>query len=157
VYREPSVVDVLLHHRGTESRAADDAYAALFVRTASTLDELLTVPASRFAALHGWNGEAVVPSPTGFTAVLSGASAVHRLPEALDVFMPRALSIDLNLIDVPYGPFVMLVAVPGSGAESAPAPAGLTASSGMATLVRAWPRAAMRIVHAEQRRPVPVP
>jgi hypothetical protein len=82
-------------------------------------------------------------------------SAVHRLPLALDAFVPRAISIDVDLSAVATGDHVLLVAVCGGSTETPPAPAGL--QNGVSTvvdLVRAWPRAAMRLVQVVGARPV---
>ena len=148
-------VDVTVHHRDTRPVAADGAYTALFWRSATDETTLLAALADPFDVLHGWNGAATVPTPAGWNRVTFGGSSVHRLPVALDAFMPRAISIDLDLSGVAVGDHVLMVAVCGSSAENAPAPAGLVAgASTVVDLVRAWPRAAMRLIRVTDARRV---
>jgi hypothetical protein len=147
VYAEPSTVDVLIHHRDTRAMPAKDAYTSLFYRTAPTALELLGSPAAAFNVLSTWNGANTVPIPTGWTLVqqkLADGSftSLHQLPVALDAFMPRAISIDVDLTGKTG--YVLLFAVCGDSAED-PSPWPSTAPT-VSDLVKAWPRAAMRLV-----------
>jgi len=154
VYAEPCTVDVLLHHRDTRPLAANDAYVALFWRSAPSDATLLAELAETFASLHVWSGDAAVPTPAGWNRVSVSGTAVHRLPVALDAFMPRAVSIDVDLSTVSPGDHVLFVAVCGGSSETPPAPAGLqNGVSTVADMVRAWPRAAMRLVQVTGARP----
>ena len=156
VYAEPCTVDVLVHHRDTRPIAANGAYTALFWKSAASDVALLAELADPFATLHAWSGATPVPTPAGWNQVTVSGSAVHRLPVPLDAFMPRAISIDVDLSAVNAGDHVLFVAVSGGGPESPPlAPAGLQAGvSTVVDLVRAWPRAAMRLVQVAGARPV---
>ena len=143
VRSEPCTVDVLLHHRDTRPVDANDAYVALFFRVAPGSVALLAERASTFDALHEWRGTATVPVPAGWTRV----GTVHRLPVTLDAFMPKAISIDVDLSAVPLGHHVLFLAVCGSSDDPAsPAPEGLSATSTIVDMARAWPRAALRLV-----------
>ena len=156
VYAEPCTVDILVHHRDTRPLVANDPYTALFWRSAPSDATLLAELAETFASLHTWAGAPAVPTPTGWNRVSVSGSAVHRLPLALDAFMPRAISVDVDLSAVTPGDHVLFVAVCGGSTESPPlAPTGLQAGvSTIVDLVRAWPRAAMRLVQVAGARPV---
>lgn len=149
VHREAAMVDVLLHHRDTRALTANDAYAALYWRAGQSLDALLALRASAFAPVHTWQGVGNAPA----VAAWNSASGVARLNAPLDAFMPKAVSIPLDLADLSIvGPYVALVAVCGSPAEAAPAPTGLPPSATIVDLVRRWPRAALRVVELSGRR-----
>jgi hypothetical protein len=156
VYAEPCAVDVLVHHRDTRPLVANDAYTALFWRSAPSDAALLALLADPFASLHAWAGATPVPTPAGWNVVSTSGGAVHRLPHTLDAFMPRAISIDVDLSAVAAGDHVLFLAVCGGTTESPPvAPAGMQAGvSTVVDLVRAWPRAAMRLVQVAGARPV---
>lgn len=148
VYQEPSVVDVLLHHRDTRPMPANDGYVALFRRELPTDVALLAEPASTFATLHGWAGGALPVIPNWTT------SGVQRLPAAIDAFMPRAVSMNVDLTTIGAGNHVLFLAVCGGSAEPAPpAPAGLAAAATIGDLVQAWPRSALRLVQVVGPRP----
>ncbi|MBC7841318.1 MAG: hypothetical protein H7099_03365, partial [Gemmatimonadaceae bacterium] len=123
VYKEPSVVDVLLHHRDTRPMAANGGYVALFWRELPTDVALLAEVASTFAPLHAWTGGALPVIPNWTT------SGVQRLPVAIDAFMPRAVSTNVDLSAIGAGNHVLFLAVCGGSAEPAPpAPVGLPAA-----------------------------
>lgn len=157
VYAEPSTVDVLLHHRDTRHLIPNDAYTALFLKSGSDPATLLAELASTFSALFTWNGTAGVPEPTGWSAVLKGTSKVHHLSTTLDAFNPRAISVDVNLASVAKGRFILFLAVCGSSAETPPPPVDLKPTSTIVDLVRAWPRAALRLVQVVGPRPTTSP
>jgi hypothetical protein len=162
VYAEKCVIDVLLHHRDTRAVAANDAYVALFMKQGATPAALLAEPASTFTTLHAWSGSTPVPQPAGWTRVEVSGSALHKLPTTLDAFMPRAISVEVDLTTaigqataMPVGTHVMFVAVCGSSAESPPpAPVGLVGASTIADLAVRWPRSALRLVQVVGPRPV---
>jgi hypothetical protein len=155
VYAEPCTVDVLLHHRDTRPLVPNDAHTALFWKDGPSDTALLAEVASTFTALHAWTGAATVPTPAGWNRVEVSGSAVHRLASKLDAFMPRAVSINVDLSGVTTpGNHVLFLAVCGSSAEAPPAPAGLTGSSTIVDLALAWPRAALRLVQVVGPRPV---
>ncbi len=154
-YAEKSVVDILLHHRDTRPTDPNDAYVALFMRKASNPATLLALLAQPFAPLHLWTGVPSVPTPAGWTCVKVGANSVHRLPLRLDAFMPRAISVAVDLsTGFAVGDHVLLLAVCGSSKMFPALPANLTAASTVSDLVRAWPRAAMRMIQIVGPRPV---
>ncbi len=148
VHSEPCRVDVLLHHRDTRPLPVAGAYTAILMKTSANSATLLAERASRFNALHAWDGTTPVPAIVGWTPISAGATTVHRLPTTLDAFMPKAVSVDVDLSAVPRGHHVLLMAICGGTAEVPPAPVGLTATSTLGDMVRAWPRAAMRLVQA---------
>jgi hypothetical protein len=148
VHSEPCRVDVLLHHRDTRPLPVAGAYTVLLMKTSANSATLLAERASRFNPLHAWDGSTPVPAVVGWTAISAGATTVHRLPTTLDAFMPKAISVDVDLSAIPRGHHVMLMAICGGSAEVPPAPVGLTATSTLGDMVRAWPRAAMRLVQA---------
>lgn len=148
-------VDVTLHHRDTRAVPANGAYTALFTKSAPSKDALLAELAENFSGLYGWTGGATVPTPAGWTRVLANGSAVHRLAAPLDAYLPRAVSIDLDLSAEVAGTHVLLFAVCGSSAETPPVPDGMVDGvSTVVDLVRAWPRAAMRLVQVTDPRRV---
>ena len=161
VYGEKCVVDVLLHHRDTRALAANDAYMALFMKQGATPAALLAEAASAFTGLHAWAGSTPVPQPAGWTRVEVSSNALHTLTSKLDAFMPRAISVEVDLttavgqaLPMPVGAHVMFFAVCGSSAESPPpAPVGLVAASTIADLVVRWPRSALRLVQVAGPRP----
>ena len=153
-YAEKSVVDILLHHRDSRPTDANDAYTALFMRKAADSATLRALLAQPFAPLHAWTGTTPVPTPTDWTLVSVGANSVHKLPARLDAFMPRAISVELDLsTGFAAGDHVLLFAVCGSSKMVPVVPAGLMAASTVEDLVRAWPRAAMRIIQVMGPRP----
>ena len=156
VYAEPCCVDVLLHHRDTRALPANDAYTALFMKQDATPAALLAEPAAKFATLNAWAGDASVPVPVGWTRVDVNGSGVHRLPSKLDAFMPRAISINVDLSGVAaVGAHVLFLAVCGGSAESPPPPpVGLVGTSTIGDLVVRWPRSALRLVQVVGPRPL---
>jgi hypothetical protein len=158
VYREPSTVEVLLHHRDTRPLDVDDAWVVLLWAhdpSPAALQALAVagVPAYAEAAAAG---TAPAAPPAGWTlAAAGGGGACHRLRVPLDARIPRAVPIDLDLSAVPAGAAVLLLAVVGSGTDAdRPAPVG--APAGVGDLVRAWPYAAARLLTVVDA-PVPPP
>ena len=148
VYAEASRVDVLLHHRDTRALSSNDAYVGLFFRELASNAALLAELASTFTPLHAWQGGAI-PAVTNWTS-----AGKQQLAAPLDAFMPKAVSFDVNLSAVATGNHVLFLAVCGSTVEAPPAPAGLTGTSTIGDLVRAWPRSALRLVQVVGPRPV---
>ena len=153
-YAEKSVVDILLHHRDSRPTDANDAYAALFMRKAADSATLRALLAQPFAVLNAWTGTTPVPAVTDWTLVSVGASSVYKLAPKLDAFMPRAVSVELDLsTGFSAGDHVLLMAVCGSSKMTPVVPANITATSTVEDLVRAWPRAAMRMIQIMGPRP----
>jgi hypothetical protein len=154
VFSEKCVVDVLLHHRDTRQLATNDAYIALFWLEDPDPAVLMAEPAAKFAMLNTWAGTSPVPTPAGW----SGGAAVFKLPATLDAFMPRAVSIDLDLNLVHDGNHLLLLAVCGSSADvPPPLPGAMTGTATIGDLVRTWPRAALRLLKVTTRPPAPPP
>jgi hypothetical protein len=156
VFREPSTVDVLLHHRDSRPVQSPNAFAVLLWRFAPTAAALLTtgfadLPPFLAAVLAAGVGGAAPPTPAGWNvATAVGGSAMRPLSATLDARLPRAVSIDVDLSTVPSGNRVLLFAMVGSADDDAvTAPVGAPAN--VADLVRAWPNAAMRIVRVVNR------
>jgi hypothetical protein len=154
LFSEPSVVDVLVHHRDIRPLAASDAFAILLWREDASQAALLGLDVStlRTYASAAAAGGPAPAAPAGWNRVLTGGSALHRLPVPLDARMPRAVSIELDLNAVGAGHFVLLVAFAGSSLDRcAAAPVGLPAAPTIADLVRRWPYAAARLINLTPR------
>ncbi|BCJ75226.1 hypothetical protein CS0771_47700 [Catellatospora sp. IY07-71] len=156
VFREPSVVDVLVHHRDARPLPAGDAKVVLLMRTAPTAAALLAADASGvpgyIAAVIGGGTPA---APAGWRTVPASGTVTHPLTVELSARMPRAVSIDVNLSTEPLNDFAVFLAVTFSSADqaaAAPSPA-LPAAGSVADLVQRWPYAAMRIVRLVDRPP----
>lgn len=156
VFREPSVVDVLIHHRDTTVVAAGDAFALLLWRFGTSQSGLLTVDVSPIPGYVGavLAGGPVPAAPAGWNRALTGAGSPRiPLPAPLDARMPRAVPIDVDLSVVPDGNFVMFLAIAGSNVDPcSTAPVGLPATPTPADLVRRWPYAALRVARVSTRR-----
>jgi hypothetical protein len=156
VFREPSTVDVLLHHRDSRPVPSPSAFAVLLWRSAPTAAALLAtgfadLPPFLAAVLAAGIGGATPPSPAGWNVASTlGGSAMRTLTTALDARLPRAVSIDIDLSAVPNGHRVLLLALVGSGADD-PVTPPVGAPANVADLVRAWPNAALRVVRVVTR------
>lgn len=157
VFREPCTVDVLLHHRDSRPVMQPGAFAVLLWRSAPTAAELLAVPLTGIPAflagvLAGGVGHAAPAAPgAGWNVATNiGGVAWNALTSVLDARLPRAVSIDVNLSDVPSGHRVLLLALVGSTADDPISPP-VGAPVSVADLVQAWPHAALRIVRVTNR------
>jgi hypothetical protein len=154
LYKEPSVVDVLLHHRDIRPLPMGDPYAVLLWREDASQAALLALDV---AALQAYAAAVAagnpLPATPGWTRVLNGPSAKHPLALVqLDARMPRAVSIDVDFTAVPDGHFVLLVAFTGSSVDAMSlAPVGLPATPTIGDLVRRWPYAAARLITVTAR------
>jgi hypothetical protein len=151
VYREPSTVDVLVHHRDVRPVAPNDAFAILLWRSAATAAALLaTNPAGLPAFAASLLTAAPAATPAGWNHVPSGTGPLHRLPVAVDARLPRAIPIDVDLSGVSNGHHVLLLAIVGSTVDPfSVAPVGATAN--MTAFVRAWPYGALRLIRVGNR------
>ncbi len=168
VYREPSVVEVLIHHRDTRPLdpgappplVPQRAHATLLWRSSPSQAALVGADTSGIVAyvrsLVG--GGAALPVPAGWNVEQTAAgSALHQLTVPLSARMPRAVPIPLDLSigngpgQVPFAhKFVLLIAVVGSSVDQfGAAPAGATDTP--ANLVRNWPHAAARLLNVSTR------
>jgi hypothetical protein len=154
VFREPSRVDVLIHHRDTIVLPAGSAFAILLWRFGPSEATLLATDVS---PIPGYvttvlGGGPVPPVPAGWRRELVAGSPRIPLPVPLDARMPRAVPIDVDLSVVPDGESVLFLAITGSTADpcSVP-PAGLPATPRPADLVRRWPYAALRLARVDAR------
>ena len=167
VYREPSTVEVLVHHRATRAVPAHEAFVVLLLRDARSragaVADAAAVPAyvaGVLAAEHAAEAPATAPppgplppNPSGWTPVLTSAGrALHRVPVPVDARMPRSVSINVDLGTVGNGRHVALLAVAGSRVDlCATPPVGLPASADATDLVTRWPYAALRVVRVSNR------
>jgi hypothetical protein len=156
VYREPSTVEVLIHHRDTRPLAANDAWVLLLWqsgKSAGTLTglDLSALPAYVVAAAATVTPNPLPATPAGWTLQAGPAgAAIHRLPTTLDARIPRAVSIDVDFSGVTAYHHVLLVAVVGSSIDmltALPQNAPVTVND----LVRNWPYAAMRLARVIPR------
>ena len=150
VYREPSTVEVLIHHRDTRPLAANDAWVLLLWQSgasANTLTglDLSALPGFAAAAAASVGPIALPPTLSSWTHAAGPAgAALHRLPTTLDARLPRAVSIDVDFSGVTAYHRVLMVAVVGSSIDlltAVPQNAPVTVTD----LVRNWPYAAMRL------------
>jgi hypothetical protein len=152
VFREPSVVDVLIHHRDTQPLARDDAFVLLVWREDRAVGALTglnptdILAYARSAAL-GLND----PLPAGWNlAVPAVGGQLSHLPVSLDARLPRAVSIPVDFSGVARNNLVLLTAFVGSSVDLQTAPVVGTPTS-MNELVRAWPYVATRLVGVVDR------
>jgi hypothetical protein len=151
-YREPCVVDVLLHHRDVSPLPPLTAVASLLWRFAPDTASLLATPV---ATLPGYAASLLTPTPQplpgGWNVVMPNAGvALSSLPVSLDARMPRAIPIGLDLSAVPANNYVLLLAIAASSVDALSA-APLNAPATVVDLVRNWPYAALRLVHVVPR------
>ncbi len=151
VYREPSTVDILLHHRDTRPVPANGAFAVLLWRHDSSATRLLAEDCTDIVPyVRSLLGGAPQATPAGWNVALSGGDPLHRLSIPLAARMPRAVSADIDLSAVPSGRRVLLLALVGSSADQFSAvPAG--AIDRVDRFVRNWPHAACRIISVWRR------
>ena len=156
VFREPSTVDVLLHHRDSRPVPAPSAFAVVLWQSAPTRAALLGLGAADLVAFlagvraAGIGG--VPPALAGGWNVITtaGGSAMQTLRTPLDARLPRAVSVDVDLSGVTSGHRVLVLALVGSLADDAvTAPVGAPAT--VADLVQAWPHAALRVARVTTR------
>ena len=159
VFREPSTVDVLVHHRDAIGLRANQGFVVLLWRVGATPSDLLALSVTTLlpfltAAVAG----TAQPVPAGWNLATGGGGLTWRtVPTAVDARMPRAVSIDVDLTAVPNKQQVLFLAFVGSiGAGEAfvpptTAPGAVVPPTTVAELVRFCPYAAARIVHIENR------
>lgn len=152
VYRERSIVDILLHHRDTRPVAANGAFAVLLWRDSSSGNSLMNTDCTNIVpyvrSLVG--GGAAQPVPAGWNVALSGGSPLHRLAVPLAARMPRAVSASIDLSGLPNGRRVLLLAIAGSTADQFTAvPTGPI--DRVERFVRRWPHAAARLISVWRR------
>ena len=146
VYRERSMVDILLHHRDTRPVAANGAFAVLLWRHHSSLNTLMSTDCTNIVPfVRSLLGGAPLADPAGWNVARVGVDPLHRLSVPLGARMPRAATANIDLSAVPSGRRVLLLAIAGSSADGFSAvPAG--AIDRVDRLVRNWPHAAARVV-----------
>ena len=157
-FREPSTVDVLIHHRDVRAVAAAGAFAVLLWRSSASQSTLLSTSAAGLQAYvqslvtgaplatpAGWN---VVPLPIG------GGPPLHRSNVAIDARLPRAVSIDVDFSGVTNNHRVLLMAFVGSDVDGFTAPVTPPTGGGpgnVGDLVRGWAHACMRLIRVSTR------
>lgn len=153
VYREPSLVEILLHHRDVSPVPPNGAFAVLLWQTnrsESALRAIDTTAVPAYAtSLVG--GGAPNPTPPGWNVVVaSDGTPLHRLPLDLSARTPRAVAVPFDTSPIPMSHRVLLLALAGSSVDgfSAP-PTGPVANA--AQLVQAWPHAAGRLISVSNR------
>lgn len=150
VYREPSTVDVLLHHRDGREVPPNGAFAVLAWRSGASPAALMALsPTTLVTYLASF-----LPGPPG--AIPGGWTfARANLPVAVDGRLPRGVSFDVDLTGT--GPHLLFVAFVCSNLDDQPIP--LPSTSAVASvppatitdLVRCWPSAAARVVALQDR------
>jgi hypothetical protein len=162
VFREPSTVDILLHHRDSRIVQPPAAFAMLLWRAAPTSAALVSAaPAGLKTFFDGvvaaGVGGVAPATPAGWNvAAQPGGRVMWTLTKPLDARLPRSIPIDVDLTGVPEGQRVMLLAMVGSTADdpvTAPVniPPGNNPPANVGEFVRAWPNAAIRIVRVTRR------
>jgi hypothetical protein len=146
VFRAPSIVDVLLHHRDSRPLPANDAFVILLWRSSSSSTTLRQLaPTGIVDYARSLLTAAPLAVPAGWNAVAPAVGQVHRLPITLDARLPRALSIPVDFSAVPVGHRVMIMAIVGSTTDPL-TQAVVGAPTTLETFVRAWPHAALRLL-----------
>jgi hypothetical protein len=152
VYREPVTVDVLVHHRDTRPLPVNDAFAIVLWRSTGALATALAWDVSTFPAFaRSLLTGAPQGDPAGWqVAVDGGGSRVHRLGQALDARLPKAVSVDIDLSAVTEWHRVLVVAIVGSTTDAlTTGPSGVITNP--SSLVRNWPHAAARLLQVRAR------
>jgi hypothetical protein len=159
VFREPSTVDVLVHHRDAIGLRSNQAFVVLVWRVGATPGALLAESVTTLLPFLTAAAAGTVQAVPGGWNLASGGGGVNwrTVPTPVDARMPRAVSIDVDLSAVPNKQQVLFLAFVGSlGAGEVFVPpttstAGVVPPTTVAELVRFCPYAAARIVHIEQR------
>ncbi|WP_328994356.1 hypothetical protein OG394_07940 [Kribbella sp. NBC_01245] len=149
VFKEPSTVDVLIHHRDTSPTAA---FALLLWRSSASPSTLLNTDVTNLPAyVASVLAAGPVPSvPTGWDRPPGPARIPLSVP--VDARMPRAVPIDVDLSTIPTGHFVLFLAIAGSTADLCTAPpVGLPATPKPPDLTKSWPHAALRLIRVTPR------
>lgn len=167
VYRERSVVDVLLHHRDTRPIdpsppvpfAPRSAYAVLLWRSSASVDALVNADTSGVIdyVRSLVDGGMPLAVPAGWNVALTAGDPVHRLTVPLSARNPRAVPISVDFRpgngvgQVPASHRnVLLLALAGSDLDPfGAAPAGPVDTP--ENLVRNWPHAAARRIEVFNR------
>ena len=159
VYREPSTVDVLVHHRDGREVAAGGAFVVLMWRSGATPAALMALsPLNVATYLTSVVAGAPGAVPGGWS-VATGTGGVARrvLSVPLEGRMPRGTSIDVDLSAVAVGQHVLFLAFVCSTADDLPLqpPSMSTVANvppaSITDLVRCWPYAAARVVSIQSR------
>jgi hypothetical protein len=159
VFREPSTVDVLVHHRDAIGLRANQGFVVLLWRVGATPSDLLALPVTTLLPfLTAAAAGTAQPVPAGWNLATGGGGITWRtVPTAVDARMPRAVSIDVDLTAVPNKQQVLFLAFVGSiGAGEVFVPqttatGAVVPPTTVSELVRFCPYAAARIVHIENR------
>lgn len=149
VFKEPSTVDVLIHHRDT---SPTDAFALLLWRSGASQSALLNTDVSNIPAYVAavLAGGPVPPVPAGWDRPPGPARIPLAVP--VDARMPRAVPIDVDLSTINRGHSVLFLAIAGSTADLCSAPlVGLPATPKPADLAKSWPHAALRLIRVSRR------
>ncbi len=162
VYREPSTVDVLVHHRDGRPVPAGGAFVVLMWRSGATPAALMALPPTTVSTyLASVAGGAAGPPPAGWNVQIRAGVVAQPLTVPVEGRLPRGISIDVDLSAPAVGPHVLLLAFVGSTADDPPLltpTMSTTASVAPATitdLVRCWPYAAARVVSIVNRPTLP--
>jgi hypothetical protein len=159
VYREPSTVDVLAHHRDGRAVAAGGAYVVLLSRSAATPAALMALPALDVVTyLTSVAAGAPGAVPAGWSVATGTGGVVRRLLSVpLEGRMPRGTSIDVDLSAVAVGQHVLLLAFVCSTVDDLPllqpsmSPVANVPPASITDLVRCWPYTAARVVRIQNR------
>jgi hypothetical protein len=156
VFKEPTTVDVLVHHRDSRAVPANQAYAVLLWRFGIDTAPLMGLPCAPLVTyFQGVAGGANPAVPPGWN-VATGPGAVGAKSPVLapvDARMPRAASIDVDLsVGGPFSTSAIFVAYVGSSADDLPLALPTTSTTAsvppvtISDMVTAWPYTAARVV-----------
>jgi hypothetical protein len=157
VHREPSTVEVLLHHRDTRPMLGGESHAVLLWRSDPAAAVLLGLGAADIVTFLGQSAltgnVAAAPGGWNLAGPASGAAALS-LGTGLDARIPRALPFDVDLSGINAGDFVLFAAVAWSDKDKAvlvPSLPGPPAVPTIVDLARGWPYLALRLVQVTPR------
>ena len=158
VHREPSTVEVLLHHRDTRPLLGGEAHAALLWRSDPVAANLLGLAPTDLVTFLGQCAPAgvvgaSVPGGWNLAGPAAGAAALS-LTTGLDARIPRAVSFDVDLSTVNANDFVLFAALAWSDKDKAVAVPSLPTPPPAPTVVdlaRGWPYVALRLVQVTPR------
>lgn len=158
VFREPSTIDVLIHHRDAAPLNPHEAYAVLLWHEFSNGVAHASVPAAPVIAYLRGVASGVsssTPPPAGWNVVRTPIGDVmHQLDVSLDARLPRGVSIDVDLSPARLTPttnHVLFLAFVNNLGETTLADPAVAAPANLVDMVTSWTYTAARQVHLMNR------